>query len=376
MLPFLSLAAAVASVASAEETVAQTPLWMYVGTYTRNESKGIYLYEMDRTSGKLTEHGLVAEVESPSFLVPHPERDFLYSVGEGGSFEGKPGGAVSAFSLDPATGKLHLLNQEASGGGGPCFISLDPAGKFAFVANYGGGSVSAFPIVKDGSLGERSAFQQHAGSGSDPKRQKGPHAHSIYVDPSGRFALAADLGINQIRIYRVTESGGLEANEPAFASLAPGAGPRHLAFHPDGRVVYVINELDSTLTVFQFDPETGAMAETQTLPTVPEGFSGKNHPAEVLMHPSGKFLYGSNRGHDSLVIYSVGEDGKVEIIDHQKTGGKNPRSFGIEPGGRFLVVAHQDSNDLISFRIDTDSGKLTPTGETHSLSLPVCVRFR
>ncbi len=353
----------------------EVPLRVYVGTYTREESRGIYLFEVDRERGELRERGLVAELANPSFLAIHPDRGFLYSVSEEGSFEGKPGGAVSAFAIEAETGELRLLNQRVSGGGAPCHISVGPEGNVVAVANYSGGNVSSFPVGADGSLGERASFLQHSGSGPNEKRQKGPHAHSVNFDLAGRFGLAADLGIDQVRIYRVGENGALVENDPAFARTAPGAGPRHLAFHPDGRVAYVINELDSTIAVFSFDPETGAMEELQTVSTLPAGFSGKNFPAEILVHPSGKFLYGSNRGHDSLAIFAIGGDGKLESVGHEGTRGKNPRGFGIDPSGRFLLAANQDSDGLVLFRIDGETGKLTATGATAKVSLPVCVRF-
>jgi 6-phosphogluconolactonase len=244
------------------------------------------------------------------------------------------------------------------------------------VANYGSGSVAAFPIQADGSLGERRGFRQHSGSGPNPNRQKGPHAHSIYVDPSNRFALAVDLGIDRVRIYRLTEDADLLENDPPEGALAGGAGPRHLAFHPEKDFVYVINELDSTVTAFAFDTGTGSLREAQTISTLPQGFSGTNWPAEVLAHPSGRFLYGSNRGHDSLVIYRIADNGLLELLGHEPTGGRNPRNFGIDPTGRFLFAAHQDSHDIVAFAIDPGTGLLTPTGETYSVNMAVCVRFR
>lgn len=366
-----------ASLAGENAAAADEPLFVFVGTYTKEGSRGIYLFEMDRESGKLAERRLAAEAENPSFIAVHPSGRFLYSVGEISNFEGSPAGAVSAFSFDSARGKLVLLNQQSSGGAGPCHVSLDPEGKVVLVANYGGGNVSTFPVNNDGSLGERGGFMQHAGSGPDEKRQQGPHAHSINTDASGRFALAADLGIDQVLIYRLnTSDGGLEPADPPAAALAGGAGPRHLAFHPNSRVLYVINELDSTITAFTFDPASGAISELQTISTLPAGFGGVNHPAEVLVHPSGEFLYGSNRGHDSLAIFAIGEDGRLKAIGHESTRGKNPRNFGIDPSGRFLIVANQDSNSVVSFRVDPDSGRLMATGDVHEVSMPVCVRFR
>lgn len=361
----------VASFAQEGTSGADNSRFVYIGTYTRGESEGIYVFRMDPQTGKWGDKKLAAEVENPSFLALHPNGRFLYAVGEMAA-----GGTVSAFAIDSASGELALLNQQPSGGGGPCHVSVDPSGRTVLVANYGGGSVSTFPLQEDGKLGEQAGFQQHRGTGPNADRQKGPHAHSIHVDPSGKFALAADLGIDRVRVYRVTEDGGLKENDPSEAALAGGAGPRHLAFHRGKGIAYVINELNSSVTAFSFDAENGELTEKQTVSTLPEDFDGTNWPAEVLVHPSGQFLYGSNRGHDSIVIYRIEADGRLTLAGHESTRGKNPRNFGIDPSGQFLFVAHQDSDDIVAFGIDPESGDLTPTGDSYSVSMPVCVRFR
>jgi 6-phosphogluconolactonase len=297
-------------------------------------------------------------------------------VGEVADFQGKKAGAVSAFSVDPGTGKLALLNQQSSGGGGPCFVSTDTAGKHAFVANYGGGSVACLPIESDGRLREASAFVQHQGQGPTP-RQKQPHAHSIKPDPTGRFVMAADLGLDKLLVYRFDVAGGkLDPHDPPAGVLAPGSGPRHFAFHPGGKFAYVINEMKSTVTTFAYDAGRGALTEVQTVPTLPDGFAGNNSTAEIVVHPSGKFVYGSNRGHDSIAAFSIdGQSGRLTPAGHEPTGGKTPRNFNIDPTGTWLLAANQNSATVVVFKIDPATGKLTPTGTVANIPSPVCVKF-
>jgi 6-phosphogluconolactonase len=352
-------------------------LWVYVGTYTGKNSKGIYRFELDLTTGQLTPRGLAGETANPSFLAIHPSHRFLYAVGEIDQFKGKKTGAVYAFAIEPKTGKLTLLNQQPSGGGGPCHVLVDREGKHVLVANYGGGSVSALPILADGRLGEATATVQHQGSSVNKQRQEGPHAHSINLDPANRFAFAADLGLDKVLIYRFDPvKGTLTANEPPAGMAAPGAGPRHFAFHPDGRHAYVINELQSTVTLFDYDPERGALKTGQTITTLPKDFAGKSWTAEVQVHPSGKFLYGSNRGHDSIAIFSIdGQTGELKAVGHQGKGIKTPRNFGIDPSGRLLIVANQDGNSLVVFCIDPQTGELAPAGDSVEAPTPVCVKM-
>jgi 6-phosphogluconolactonase len=350
---------------------------VYVGTYTGGPSKGIYLFRMDPETGAVTAAGLAAETANPSFLAIHPGRRFLYAVGEVGEFGGKKTGAVSAFSVDPATGKLALLNQQPSQGAGPCHLVVDGQGKNVLVANYGGGSVAVLPIKADGSLEPPSCSFQHQGSSVNPQRQKAPHAHSINLDPAGRFAFAADLGLDKVLVYKFDPSlGTVIPHEPPAAPVAPGSGPRHFAFHPSGRSAYVINELANTVTVFSFDAAKGVLTEIQTVSTLPADFKGTSYTAEVVVTPDGKFLYGSNRGHDSLAIFSIdAATGKLTSVGHQPTGGKTPRNFAIDPGGRFLLAANQNSDTVSVFRIDPSSGKLQPVGAPFAAPKPVCVRF-
>jgi 6-phosphogluconolactonase len=350
---------------------------VYVGTYTGSKSKGIYLFHLDMATGKLTPAGIAAECANPSFLALHPNGRFLYAVNEVSDFDTANSGATTAFAIDRETGKLTLLNQQSAKGAGPCHLTVDPSGKNILVANYGGGSVAVLPIQPDGRLGEATAFVQHQGSSVNPGRQKEPHAHSINVDAANRFAFAADLGLDKVLVYRFDpQKGTLAPNDPPAAAVAPGAGPRHFAFHPDGRRAYVLNEIDSTVTAFDYDAKTGTLKTLQTLPTLPTGFQGNNSTAEVVVHPSGKFLYCSNRGHDSIAIFTIdAQSGRLTAAGHQPTGGKTPRNFNVDPTGAYLLAANQDSDSIAVFRIDPITGALTPTGPTVQAPTPVCIRF-
>ncbi len=367
-----ALAVALISTVALSTTSARS-ISVYIGTYTGGGSQGIYRTTLDLATGELAEPVLAAEARNPSFIEIHPASQFLYAVSEGDG-----AGSVSAFSIDPDTGDLKALNQQPSGGAGPCHVSIDHAGRNVLVANYGSGSVSVIPIRPDGSLGKPTGFAQHTGSGPNPGRQKGPHAHSVNVSPDDRFAFVADLGIDKVMIYRLdVEAGTITPNDPPFAALAPGAGPRHFAFHPQGRYAYVINELNSTMTAFAYDPASGALTEVQTVPTLPSGFTGSSTCAEVRVHPSGRFLYGSNRGHDSIVVYRIDPgEGTLTLVEHQTADIKTPRNFNVDPSGAFCLVANQGSDSVVVFRIDPQSGSLKPTGHRVPVGRPVCLRFR
>jgi 6-phosphogluconolactonase len=351
--------------------------FVYIGTYTQKNSKGIYAYRMDSGTGKLDSMGLAAESTSPSFLAVHPSQRFLYAANEVGEYEGQKGGAVSAYAIDPSSGKLTLLNTVSSRGGGPCHLVVDKAGKNVLVANYGGGSVAVLPLAEDGRLREASAFIQHAGSSVNPSRQKGPHAHSINVSQDNRFAVAADLGLDELLVYRFDSAKGtLTPNDPPFTKVNPGAGPRHFAFHPGGRFAYVINEMQSTVTAFDYDAARGILKDSQTISTLPKDFQGENSTAEVQVEPKGRFLYGSNRGHHSIAIFAIdAKDGKLSSVGQVSTQGKTPRNFGIDPTGSYLLAANQDSGTIVVFRIDPKSGQLAPTGQVLDVGSPVCVKF-
>ena len=356
-----------------------TGVLVYFGTYTGPRSKGIYVSRFDPTTGRLTPAELAAETPNPAFLALHPEGRFLYAVNEVGEFQGKPTGSVSGFAIDAASGRLTLLNQSSSMGPGPCHLTVDRGGHSLLVANYDGGSVAALPIGADGRLGVASAFVQHRGSSVNLERQASPHAHSIDLDAANRFALVDDLGLDKVLVYRFDPArGALEPHEPPSVSLAPGAGPRHLAFHPDGRHVYVINELASTVTVFRYEPERGALREEQTVSTLPAGVTPRPEysTAEIQVHPSGRFLYGSNRGHDSIAVFAVDRTtGGLTPIEHVPTGGKKPRHFALDPTGAYLLAANQDSDSVVVFRVSETSGRLAPTGQKLRVGSPVCVTF-
>jgi 6-phosphogluconolactonase len=350
-------------------------LTLYVGTYTSGKSQGIYVYRMDRTRGELKGFSSIHSV-NPSFLAIDRKRRYLYAVNEVNEFDGKPGGAVSAFEINSTNGTLRLLNQQPSLGADPCHLTVDRKRKNLLVANYTGGSVAVLPIQRDGRLGAARDLKQHEGSGIK-EQQKGPHAHCVILDRSERYAMVADLGIDKVMIYDFNRTTGklVAANQP-WATLKPGAGPRHLSLHPDGEYAYVINELDSTVTVFKYDGDEGTLSEVDSVSTLPAGFSGTSYCADVHVSPSGKFLYGSNRGHDSIVTFAIDErTGKLSQLDHTSTEGKWPRNFVIDPTGSFLLVANQRTDNVVTFRIDARTGRLSPTGYVAEIPAPVCLKF-
>lgn len=347
---------------------------VYVGTYTGKGSRGIYAFEFNLRTSEVTPVRLVAETPNPSFLSIHPSARFLYSVNE--IWGGEKEGTVSAFAIQP-DGSLQFLNKQPSKGVGPCHLTVDKTGKFVLVANYGSGSIAVIPILPDGRLGEPTCSIQHEGKSVNPQRQEGPHAHSINLDPANKFAIVADLGIDKLLVYRFDAVKGiLEPNDPPFLATAAGAGPRHIAFHPNGKFVYAINELNSTVTAYRYDNARGVLTELQTVSTLPEGFTEGNTTAEIQVHPSGRFLYGSNRGHDSIAVFKIDEaTGELSPLGHQLTQGKTPRNFGIDPTGAYLFAANQDSDNIVVFRINLQSGKLEPTGLVIEVPTPVCVKF-
>jgi len=356
---------------------AQNEYLVYVGTYTGPHSDGIYAYRFDESTGKLTSLGLAAKTVNPSFLAVDPTLRYLFAVNEIGNYKGEKSGGVSSFTIDDKTGKLTFLNEVASKGTDPCHISLDKTGKYVMVANYSSGSVTVYPVLKDGRLGDFTAFDQRHGSSVNHERQEGPHAHSIGVTPDNRFVLSADLGLDELLVYRFDAARGtLTPNDPPFAKIHAGAGPRHFAISPNGKFVYVIAEMGSLLTAFSYNAAHGTLHNLQEISTLPKDFKGENDDAEVVVHPSGRFLYGSNRGHDSIAVFAIDQHrGTLTPVQDVSTGGREPRNFAIDPTGKYLFAANQKTDNIVVFRIDSATGRLTPTGERINVSAPVCVTF-
>ncbi len=384
MTPLLRAFAAqfLAFTLAASVSAAATPAdyFVYFGTYTNNaKSKGIYRAKLTVATGQLSAAELAAECSDPSFLALHPSGRFLYAIDERADPVKTPGRGVSAYALEPTTGALTLLNQQGVGGPGPCHLSVDADGKCVLVANYGGGSVASLPLGADGKLGAVKSFIQHTGSSVNAARQKEPHAHGIVVSPDNRYAFVPDLGIDKVMAYRLDAAKAtLTAAEPAFVALPPGSGPRHLAFHPGGKFAYVINELTCTMSVFRYDAGRGTLTDVQSISTLPPGETVQRgqSTAEVIAHPSGKFLYGSNRGHNSIVVYAVdAASGKLSYVENQSTQGKTPRHFAVDPTGTWLLAENQGSDTVVVFRIDPQSGKLTATGQSLAVSAPVSAVF-
>jgi 6-phosphogluconolactonase len=368
------------SLTLAQNVFAQSKkMLLYIGTYTNTgKSQGIYVHEFDSATGKLTPLHIVKNVLEPSYLTISKDRKNLFAVNELVEFEGKKSGAVSAFAIG-ADGNLQFLNQQPSLGGAPCHISISDNNKFVLAANYVGGNVSVYPIENDGKLGTSVDLEQHTGTGPNKSRQEAPHAHSILLSPDNRFGFVGDLGIDKVMIYRFDDKTGKltpNENQPYFQTK-PGAGPRHFTFHPSGKFAFVINELDWTMTSFAFDNRSGTLKEIQTVPTLPTDASTVGVTcADIHVSPDGKFLYGSNRGHNSIVSYKIDQNtGRLNYVEHTSTKGDKPRNFAIEPNGKFLLVANQNSDSIVVFRIDQKTGKLQPTKYKAEVPVPVCLKF-
>lgn len=348
----------------------QADYFVYVGTY----GKGVYAYRYTSGEGKLDPLGLTGEVLNPSFLATDPESKYLYAVSE---VEGNKDGGVAAFSIDRATGKLKALNHVSSAGVAPCHLSVDQTGKMVVVANYGTGGVSAFPIEADGQLGSMSALMTAQGSSVNPQRQKGPHAHEAVISVNNQFVYVPDLGLDQIRIYRMDPAQAqLKPADPAFIKEEPGSGPRHIAFHPNGKYAYVINELKSAVYVFNYDSASGGLQQVQTVSTLPAGFTGENAPAEVRVDRAGKFLYASNRGPGTIAVFSIDPAaGTLKQVQVAATGGTFPRGFEIDPTGRYLFAGDQKADQFVVFQVDSASGLLTLTGKVFNVPSPVSFAF-
>ena len=351
---------------------AQQKYRVYIGTYTDKISKGIYRFDFDPSTGALGKVELAVETPKPSFLAIHPNQRHLYAVNETDDFGGNKTGAISAFAIDKKSGNLKFLNSQPSGGAHPCHLVIDKTGKNVLAANYTGGSCCVVPILSDGKLGEPSAVIQHKGSSVNKARQSEPHAHSINLDAANRFAFAADLGLDKVLIYKFDASKG-SLTPHGDVDLKPGAGPRHFAFHPNGKTAYVINEMHCTLSAMTYDPDKGTMKVVQTVPTLPGEVQKGYSTAEVVVHPSGRFVYGSNRGHNSIAIFKLNP--QPILVGHQGKDIKTPRNFAIDPTGAFLFVANQSGDSVIVFRINQETGELTPTEARAQVPTPVCVRF-
>jgi 6-phosphogluconolactonase len=354
-----------------------TELLLYVGTYTSGKSEGIYLYRLHLSSGELKHVTTTPGVVNPSYLAIAPSRRYLYAVNEVEEFAGKKSGALSAFAVNQRTGQLRLLNQQPSLGGAPCYVVVDQTGRFVLVANYAGGNVAVLPVLSDGSLGEATDVKQDLGSSINAERQEAPHAHCIELDPANRFAYACDLGTDKIMIFRFdARRGKLIPNRMPSVQAKPGAGPRHLTVHPGGQYAYVINELHATVTAFARDRAQGNLTEVQTVSTLPEDFRDPDTSADIHVSPDGRFLYCSNRGHDSIAAFKIDQrNGKLTFLAHQPTEGKTPRNFAIDPTGSFLLVANQKSDNIVTFRRDRETGQLSATGRVAKVPSPVCLKF-
>lgn len=358
--------------ASAQTPTSQpgTAMNLYLGTYTRGTSEGIYRLTFDE--GRLGQPTLAAKIKNASFLAIHPTQPRVYAISEVGEFNGVKTGAVTAFAIE-ADGSLRQLNQQSTGGPGPAFVGVSPDGKAVFVANYSGGSVAMLPLDADGSLQPASVVEQHAGSSVNPKRQDKPYAHSIFVDPTSKYALACDLGTDEVLIYAIDTAAGT-MRRAGVAKVEPGSGPRHLAFAPDGKSVYVVNEMGNT--VMRYEWANGTLTHRQTVETLPAGFKGENTTAEIMVRPDGRFVYASNRGDDSIAIFAVDPaTGALSVPSWAKSGGQKPRNFVIDPAGRYLLTSNEKGNNVVAFAIDASTGALTPTGSEAKVDGPVCLRF-
>lgn len=341
-------------------------MWFYVG------GTGISVYRLDLSTGNLAHRSTVSEVKNPSFQAIHPSNRFLYSVAEVDN-----GGALHAFAIDPATGALRSLNHQPCMGAGPCHVSVDATGRVVLVANYSSGDVAALPILDDGSLGEATSVFQHEGSSVNPGRQQGPHAHSITIDPGNRFAVSADLGIDKVLVYRLdAEKQTITPNDPPGVDVQAGAGPRHFAFHPNRKHAYLINELDNTAVTYAYDEDRGVLETIQVISTLPPDFTDTSYCADIHVSPDGRFVYGSNRGHDSIVIFEVDTGtGKLSVVDYESTRGEFPRNFSLDPSGRFLFAANQNTDNIVAYRIDGQTGRLAATGHQVETPQPVCINM-
>jgi len=352
---------------------------IFVGTYTNDKgstSRGIYAFRWNADEGTLAPLGLAGATVNPSFLTLSPNRRYLYAVNEVDQYRGQSSGSVTSFAVSES--KLKAINTVSSGGGGPCKITVDSTGKAAFVANYDGGSATSFQVLRNGGLSRAVSHFQYSGHGADPQRQAAPHTHCTTVSPDNRYVLVNDLGLDRISVYHLDPlTAALTPNDPPFYEALPGSGPRSFAFHPSGKWAYSLNEIANTVDVLAWDAERGALTRLQNISTLPEGFNGSNTTATVAVDSSGRFVYASNRGDNSIAVFSIDDrDGKLKPVQHMDCGGKTPRHFALDPGNEWLLVANEDSSNIVVFARNTRSGVLTPTGREYPVSHPVCIVFR
>jgi 6-phosphogluconolactonase len=351
---------------------ADEPL-VFISAFAPGDKGGIEAFHFDAKAGQLKQIHRTTGVENPFFLAVSPDRKFLYSI-HAKTFGGKENEQIAAYQIEGRTGKLRLLNRQSALGTAACYLDVDATGKSVFVANYTSGSVASLPVQMDGSVGEAASFFQHAGSSVNPDRQKEPHAHCIVVSPDNRFVFAADLGLDQVLTYRLdAKTAKLTANTPPFEKTPAGAGPRHLTFHPNGKLVYVINELANSVTAFDYKAESGTLAEKQTISTLPSDFKGTSHCADLKITPNGRFLYGTNRGHDSVAAYRIGDDGRLTLVGIEPSLGKGPQNLAIVSGGEYLLCANMPGNNVVVFRIDSQTGGLKSVGEPLAITSPSCI---
>lgn len=356
-------------------TLAGEPV-VFVSAFASGDKGAIHAFRFDAKTGGLKRLHRTTDIENPFFLAISPNGRFLYAI-DAEQFGGAEDEFVAAYAIEGRTGKLSKRNRQSARGAASCYLDVDATGKTVVVANYSTGSVAALPVQDDGLLGEAASFIEHRGSSVNPRRQKGPYAHSIVISPDNRFALAADLGIDKVLVYRLdAANAGLTPNDAqASASLPPGSGPRHLAFHPNGKRVYVINELQNTVTFFDYAADSGTLTQQQTISTLPDDFNGTSHCADLKITPDGRFLYGTNRGHDSIAIFRLGTDGRLNLVSIDSSLGKGPQNLLITPDGRWLLCANMPGNSVAVFAIDSGTGHLTATGDPISMPMPSCIRW-
>ncbi|QDT96092.1 lactonase family protein [Gimesia aquarii] len=361
---------------TAQKAAAEEPL-VFISAFAPGDKGAIHAFKLNPETGELKLVQRTTDVEHPFFLAVSPDNKYLYSIHAPGKFGGKENESVAAYELLGRTGKLKLLNRQSSLGTASCYLDIDKSGKAVVVANYSSGSVASLPVKEDGSLGEASSFIQHKGSSVNPARQKEPHAHSIVISPDQKFVYAADLGLDKVLAYALDpKTAKLSESLQPFVRTLPGAGPRHLTFHPNGKHLYVINELKNSISEFDYDLKTGTLIERQTISTVPEDFEGTSHTADLKITPDGRFLYGTNRGHDSIAAYRIDDQGQLTLLGIEPSLGKGPQNLAITADGKFLLCANMPGNNVVVFRIGKKTGGLTPVGEPVSMPSPSCIMIR